>query len=89
MVAESHLIDRSRVEKVKRNLFGTPTEDEKKLFHSEYEKTISEERQVIQSCFMVRHLEMSFVVFYDAYRMRHTVFLHVFFLILKIPRPLR
>ena len=46
MVAESHLIDRSRVEKVKRNLFGTPTEDEKKLFHSEYEKTINEERKV-------------------------------------------
>jgi len=46
MVAESHSIDRSRVEKVKRNLFGTPTEDEKKLFHSEYEKTIIEERKV-------------------------------------------
>ena len=82
MVAESHLIDRSRVEKVKRNLFGTPTEDEKKLFHSEYEKTISEERQVIQSCFMVGDLEMSFFVVY-------TVFLHVFFLILKIPGALR
>ena len=46
MVAETHSIDRSRVEKVKRNLFGTPTEDEKKLFHSEYEKTINEERKV-------------------------------------------
>ena len=46
MVAESHSIDRSRVEKVKRNLFGTPTEVEKKLFHSEYEKTIIEERKV-------------------------------------------
>ena len=54
MVAETHLIDRSRVEKVKRNLFGTPTEDEKKLFHSEYEKTINEERKVNSEHFIIR-----------------------------------
>ena len=54
MVAETHLIDRSRVEKVKRNLFGTPTEDEKKLFHSEYEKTINEERKVNSEHIIIR-----------------------------------
>ena len=89
MVAESHLIDRSRVEKVKRNLFGTPTEDEKKLFHSEYEKTINEERKVMQSCFMVRDLEMSLLVGYYAYGIITCIFTCSFFFILKIPRALR
>ena len=34
------------VEKVKRNLFGTPTDYEKQQFHEEYTKTFSEERKV-------------------------------------------
>ena len=39
--------DRSAVERVKRNLFGSPTESEKKQFNQQYEDTFKEERKVI------------------------------------------
>jgi len=38
--------DKKAVERVKRNLFGAPTEVEKKQFNQQYEETFKEERKV-------------------------------------------
>ena len=40
-------IQRGNVEKVKRNLFGTPTKEDKEAFQRTYEETMAEGRKVI------------------------------------------